>query len=81
MNFLFHHAVKAKSEESAFVKADIEQVNQHLKLITIMSIVCTASEKTKIKELAKNSGLSISGFVLAAITYFYENELTNKSDF
>ena len=48
---------------------------------TTMSIVCTASEKTKIKELAKNSGLSISGFVLAAITYFYENELTNKSDF
>lgn len=48
---------------------------------TTISIVCTASEKTKIKELAKNSGLSISGFVLAAITYFYENELTNKSDF
>ena len=40
-----------------------------------MSIVCTASEKKMIKELAKNSGLSISGFVLAAINYFYEKEL------
>ena len=40
-----------------------------------MSIVCTASERARIKELAKNSGLSISGFVLAAINYFYEKEL------
>ena len=29
------YAVKAKSEESAFVEADMEQVNQNLKLITI----------------------------------------------
>lgn len=29
------YAVKAKSDVSAFVKADMEQVNQHLKLITI----------------------------------------------
>ncbi len=42
---------------------------------TTMSIVCTASERAKIKELAKNSGLSVSGFVLAAINYFYEKEL------
>ena len=42
-----------------------------------MSIVCTASEKAMIKELASNSGLSISGFVLAAINYFYEKELKN----
>lgn len=42
-----------------------------------MSIVCTASEKAMIKELAKNSGLSISGFVLAAINYFYAKELKN----
>jgi NAD-dependent DNA ligase len=40
-----------------------------------MSIVCTASEKAMIKELASNSGLSISGFILAAINYFYEKEL------
>lgn len=40
-----------------------------------MSIVCTASERAKIKELAKNCDLSISGFVLAAINYFYEREL------
>ena len=32
------YAVKAKSEESSFVKADIEQVNQHLKLITIGNV-------------------------------------------
>ena len=43
-----------------------------------LSIVCTASEKKMIKELAKNSGLSISGFVLAAINYFYEKELLIK---
>ena len=42
-----------------------------------ISIVCTASEKAMIKELASNSGLSISGFVLAAINYFYEKELKN----
>lgn len=41
---------------------------------TTMSIVCTASERAKIKELKKNSGLSISGFILAAISYF-EKEL------
>lgn len=29
------YAVKAKDPESAFVKADMEQINQHLKLITI----------------------------------------------
>lgn len=29
------YAVKAQSEETAFVKADMEQINQHLKLITI----------------------------------------------
>jgi NAD-dependent DNA ligase len=40
-----------------------------------MSIVCTASEKAMIKKLASNSGLTISGFVLAAINYFYEKEL------
>jgi hypothetical protein len=28
-----------------------------------------------IKKLASNSGLTISGFVLAAINYFYEKEL------
>lgn len=42
---------------------------------TTMSIVCTASERAFIKEQAKNCGLSISGFVLAAINYFYEREL------
>lgn len=35
-----------------------------------MSIVCTPSEKAMIKELSKNCGLSISGFVLAAIYHF-----------
>ena len=35
-----------------------------------MSIVCTASEKAMIKELASNSGLSISGFILAAVENF-----------
>ena len=35
-----------------------------------MSIVCTASEKEKIKQLAKENGLSISGFVLAAINNY-----------
>jgi hypothetical protein len=35
-----------------------------------MSIVCTASEKTMIKELASNSGLSVSGFILAAVENF-----------
>jgi hypothetical protein len=42
---------------------------------TTMSIVCTASERAFIKEQAKNCGLSISGFILAAINYFYEREL------
>ena len=42
---------------------------------TTMSIVCTASERAFIREQAKNCGLSISGFVLAAINYFYEREL------
>ena len=37
-----------------------------------MSIVCTASEKAMIKELASNSGLSISGFILAAVNNFKE---------
>ena len=45
---------------------------------TTMSIVCTASERAKIKELAKNSGLSISGFVLAAISHF-EDTLIKRS--
>jgi hypothetical protein len=35
-----------------------------------MSIVCTASEKEKIKQLANECDLTISGFVLAAINYF-----------
>ena len=37
-----------------------------------MSIVCTASEKAFIKEQAKNSGLSISSFILAAVNHFRE---------
>ena len=37
-----------------------------------MSIVCTASEKAMIKELASNSGLTISGFILAAVNNFKE---------
>ena len=43
-----------------------------------MSIVCTAPEKAMIKELASNSGLTISGFILAAVNYFYEKELLIK---
>ncbi len=43
--------------------------------ITTMSIVCTASERAFIKEQAKNCGLSVSRFVLAAINYFYERDL------
>ena len=39
---------------------------------TTMSIVCTASEKAMIKELASNSGLTISGFILAAVNNFKE---------
>ena len=35
-----------------------------------MSIVCTASEKAMIKELANNSGLTVSGFILAAVENF-----------
>lgn len=34
---------------------------------TTMSIVCTASEKEKIKELAKNSGLSISAYIVSKL--------------
>ena len=37
-----------------------------------MSIVCTASEKAMIKELANNSGLTVSGFILAAVNNFKE---------
>ena len=35
-----------------------------------MSIVCTASEKEKIKQLAKDNNLSISGFILAVINNY-----------
>ena len=35
-----------------------------------MSIVCTASEKAMIKELAENCDKSISGFILAAVYFF-----------
>ena len=45
---------------------------------TTMSIVCTASEKKMIKEFAKNSGLSISGFVLAAVYFFRKEVETNN---
>jgi hypothetical protein len=34
--------------------------------------VCTASENAMIKELASNSGLTISGFILAAVNNFKE---------
>lgn len=45
---------------------------------TTMSIVCTASEKEMIKDLSRKCGLSISGFILAAI-YKFEHEInTNK---
>ena len=54
MNFLFHHAVKAKSEESAFVKADIEQVNQHLKLITIEKVDNGGVFRSEYRKLLKN---------------------------
>ena len=40
-----------------------------------MSIVCTASEKAMIKEKAANCGLSVSGFILAAVSYFNEKGL------
>lgn len=43
-----------------------------------MSIVCTASEKALIKEKAEKCGLSISGFILAAVSYFTEKELKLK---
>ena len=33
-----------------------------------MSIVCTASERDKIKTLAKKSGLSVSRFILSCIS-------------
>ena len=32
-----------------------------------MSIVCTASEKAMIKELAKKEGVTISSFIMSAI--------------
>ena len=34
---------------------------------TTMSIVCTASEKKMIKELAKKEGVTISSFIMSAI--------------
>lgn len=37
---------------------------------TTMSIVCTASEKEMIKERAKNSGQTISSFIMAAINAY-----------
>ena len=40
-----------------------------------LSIVCTASEKSMIKEKAEKCGLSVSGFILAAVSYFNENAL------
>lgn len=43
-----------------------------------MSIVCTASEKAMIKEKAENCGLSVSGFILAAVSYFNEKGLNQK---
>lgn len=42
---------------------------------TTTSIVCTASEKKMIKELAESCGLSVSAFVMTAINYFYESVL------
>ena len=42
---------------------------------TTMSIVCTASERAMIKEKAEKCGLSVSGFILAAVSYFNENAL------
>ena len=43
-----------------------------------MSIVCTASEKAMIKGKAENCGLSVSGFILAAVSYFNEKGLNQK---
>ena len=43
-----------------------------------MSIVCTASEKAMIKEQAEKCGLSVSGFILAAVSYFNEKGLNQK---
>lgn len=40
-----------------------------------IEIEVTPEEEKLIKKLAKNCGLSIYGFVLAAINYFYEKEL------
>ena len=38
-------------------------------------IEVTPEEEKLIKRLAKNCGLSVSRFILAAINYFYEREL------
>ena len=38
-------------------------------------IVCSPEDKKLIDSLTKNSGLSISQFIMAAINYFYEKEL------
>ena len=35
--------------------------------VCTMSFVCTASEKAMIKNMAKERGLSISGFILGAV--------------
>jgi hypothetical protein len=43
-----------------------------------MSIVCTASEKALIKEKAEKCGLSVSGFILAAVSYFNGKGLNQK---
>jgi uncharacterized protein (DUF1778 family) len=40
-----------------------------------IEIEITPEEEKLIKRLAKNCGLSISRFILAAINYFYEKEL------
>ena len=41
---------------------------------TTLSFVCTPAEKKLIDKLTKNSGLSRSQFILAAINYFYEKD-------
>lgn len=40
-----------------------------------IEIEVTPEEEKMIKELVKNSGLSRSQFVMAAIKYFYESKL------
>ena len=40
-----------------------------------IEIEVTPEEEKLIKKLAKNSGLSVSQFILACINYFYEKEL------